>query len=63
MPFNQKGLLEALFILWYVGVVFVGVAQLVEHRTHKPGVVGSSPTLDTRRVRRDLLDQSLSLVQ
>jgi hypothetical protein len=27
--------------------VFVGVAQLVEHGTHKPGVVGSSPTLDT----------------
>lgn len=25
----------------------VGVAQLVEHRTHKPGVVGSIPTPDT----------------
>ena len=29
------------------GVIFVGVAQLVEHRTHKPGVVGSIPTSDT----------------
>ncbi len=28
-------------------VCFVGVAQLVEHRTHKPGVVGSIPTSDT----------------
>ena len=26
----------------------VGVAQLVEHGTHKPGVVGSIPTLDTK---------------
>lgn len=28
-----------------------GVAQLVEHRTHKPKVVGSIPTLVTRRKR------------
>ncbi len=27
----------------------VGVAQSVEHRTHKPGVVGSIPTPDTNR--------------
>ncbi len=26
----------------------VRVAQSVEHRTHKPGVVGSIPTSDTR---------------
>ena len=28
-------------------LLYVGVAQLVEHRTHKPGVVGSIPTPDT----------------
>lgn len=28
----------------------VGVAQSVEHRTHKPGVVGSIPTSDTRTI-------------
>ena len=28
----------------------VGVAQLVEHGTHKPGVVGSIPTPDTKTV-------------
>ena len=29
-------------------LTYVGVAQLVEHRTHKPKVVGSIPTPDTR---------------
>ena len=31
-------------------LLFVGVAQLVEHRTHKPGVVGSIPTSDTLQI-------------
>ena len=30
-----------------IKTVFVGVAQLVEHSTHKAAVVGSTPTLDT----------------
>ncbi len=31
--------------VYLMGSVFLdGVAQLVEHRTHKPGVVGSIPT-------------------
>ena len=32
--------------------VYVGVAQLVEHRTHKPGVVGSIPTSDTLNIMK-----------
>lgn len=40
------------FILIAIKVILVelnvGVAQLVEHGTHKPGVVGSIPTSDTR---------------
>ena len=31
----------------FVVVLLVTVAQLVEHGTHKPGVVGSIPTRDT----------------
>ena len=33
-------------------LLFVGVAQLVEHRTHKPGVVGSIPTSDTLQINK-----------
>lgn len=28
--------------------MFVGVAQLVEHGTHKPGVAGALPAADTK---------------
>ena len=33
-----------------VGLPRVTVAQLVEHRTHKPGVAGSIPARDTIRL-------------
>ena len=49
---RQKGFLASrlkfcLFYYIFNPVRLVGVAQLVEHRTHKPGVVGSIPTSDT----------------
>ena len=30
--------------------IFVGVAQLVEHGTHKPGVAGALPAADTKKI-------------
>ena len=44
----MKNTLENFFIVWYsTPCVNVPIAQLVEHRTLNPQVVGSIPTGDT----------------
>ncbi len=58
-PRNKKKVPERGLLFWVLSkikiyvilsshLIYVGVAQLVEHRTHKPGVMGSIPIPDTR---------------
>ena len=43
-------------------LLFVGVAQLVEHGTHKPGVAGALPAADTKKTLKlyDFMYNSMS---
>ena len=37
-----------------MGTYFTGIAQLVEHRSPKPRVVGSSPPSRAKRIENDV---------